>query len=314
MGLTKFPSGVSSFGIPQLGGGGIPATTGNVFFVDSGATGAADGNAGTSPTKPCATIDGAVNKCTANNGDQIIVMPGHIQNETGSGFLAMDVAGVSVFGLGQGDSRPQLIYDNAAASVIVSASNCRISNIIFMASVADVLAGVIVNNATTNTEIDNCKWSFDATGLEFKHMLELGGGGTSAAGDQVIVRNCWFRAENVTGADSAIKLDDCFDIHILNNMFTGFWKSVCLDGAADSSAVKDYIIVGNIIENKDTASPCIVDLDDAATGIIAYNGMASNDAAVADSVDFGALHCIENFVTDIAADVTAVEIPEATAA
>jgi hypothetical protein len=35
MGLTNFPRGVSSFGIPCVGGGGIPATSGQVVFVDS---------------------------------------------------------------------------------------------------------------------------------------------------------------------------------------------------------------------------------------------------------------------------------------
>lgn len=35
-GLTNFPNGISSFGIPVMGGGGIPATPGNVLFVDYG--------------------------------------------------------------------------------------------------------------------------------------------------------------------------------------------------------------------------------------------------------------------------------------
>ena len=37
MGLTNFPNGVSSFGVPILGGGTI-FTTGSIFFVDSTTT------------------------------------------------------------------------------------------------------------------------------------------------------------------------------------------------------------------------------------------------------------------------------------
>lgn len=34
MSITNFPNGISSFGVPVMGGGGIPATAGNVIFVD----------------------------------------------------------------------------------------------------------------------------------------------------------------------------------------------------------------------------------------------------------------------------------------
>ncbi len=311
MGLTNFQNGITSFGIVQMGAGHIPATTGNVFFVDSGKTNASNNNLGTSPDKVLATIDGAINKCSANNGDLIIVMPGHSEGISASGDIAQDVAGVSVIGLGQGDSRPQVVYNNAAASWIVSASNCRISNIIFVASVADVLAGVIVNGATTNTEIDNCKWTFDATTLEFKHMLELGGGGTGAAADQTIIRNNWFRAENIAGGDSAIKIDDCFDIHIVDNLITGDYTSVAIDGLADSSLGKDYVITGNRIQQLD--GTFAIALDTAATGV-AFNNWVSGAGALATAVlDWGELTTCENYAVD-ATNASGVLLPATTAA
>ena len=47
MGLTNFPNGISSFGVPVLGGIlGIPFT-GTYWFVDP--VNGLDGNAGTSP-------------------------------------------------------------------------------------------------------------------------------------------------------------------------------------------------------------------------------------------------------------------------
>ena len=74
MGLTNFPNGISSFGVPVLGGGAI-TTTGSIFFVDS-VTGS-NGNSGADSDHPFATIDYAIGKCTANKGDHILVMPGH---------------------------------------------------------------------------------------------------------------------------------------------------------------------------------------------------------------------------------------------
>jgi len=72
MSLTNFPNGISSFGIPVLGGGGIPATTGKVFFVDY--TNGSDGNKGTSPTKPLKTVAKAYDLCTSNNDDVIALI------------------------------------------------------------------------------------------------------------------------------------------------------------------------------------------------------------------------------------------------
>jgi hypothetical protein len=51
---TNYPNGVTSFGIPVMGGGGIPATFGNVWFVDP--TNGSDGNTGKSTTDAFASI------------------------------------------------------------------------------------------------------------------------------------------------------------------------------------------------------------------------------------------------------------------
>lgn len=69
--LTNFPNGISSFGVPVLGGvGGIPFN-GNYYFVDP-VTGA-DGNPGTSDL-PLATLYAAHGKCTAGNNDVVIIV------------------------------------------------------------------------------------------------------------------------------------------------------------------------------------------------------------------------------------------------
>ncbi len=67
MGLTAFPNGISSMGVPVVG-----PTTGNVFFVDSGSgTRADDTSHGRDSTKPFSTVDFAIGQCTASNGDII---------------------------------------------------------------------------------------------------------------------------------------------------------------------------------------------------------------------------------------------------
>jgi len=95
-------------GIPWMG---FPPdiTTGNIWFVDSGHPFASDNtHCGESPLEPFATIDYAIGKCTASNGDIIYVMPGHAETVNATATLTCDVAGISIVGLGNGTNRPSL--------------------------------------------------------------------------------------------------------------------------------------------------------------------------------------------------------------
>lgn len=69
MTLTNFPNGVSSFGIPVLGGSGIPFT-GNYYFVNP-LTGS-DGDDGGADT-PLKTITAAYDRCVSGNNDVVYV-------------------------------------------------------------------------------------------------------------------------------------------------------------------------------------------------------------------------------------------------
>jgi hypothetical protein len=68
MGLTKFPNGVSSFGIPLTGGGFIPA--GGTHYWVRPALGS-NNNSGLDPSSPMDTVEAALAKCTAGRNDTI---------------------------------------------------------------------------------------------------------------------------------------------------------------------------------------------------------------------------------------------------
>lgn len=71
MSLTNFPNGVTSFGVPVIGGvGGVPFS-GNYYFVDP--VNGADGNPGTTEL-PLKTLYGAHAKMTAGNNDVAIIV------------------------------------------------------------------------------------------------------------------------------------------------------------------------------------------------------------------------------------------------
>lgn len=72
MTLTNFPNGVSSFGVPVIGGiGGIPLT-GTWYFCD--AVRGSDGNEGTSPDQAFNTLTQAYTKCVSGRNDVVVII------------------------------------------------------------------------------------------------------------------------------------------------------------------------------------------------------------------------------------------------
>ncbi len=230
MGLTHFPNGVSSFGIPLVGSSDY-TTTGNVFFVDSGSTARGDNAAkGSDPSTPFATIDFAIGRCTASNGDIIFVMPGHAENISAATSLVMDVIGVRVIGMGWGRTRPVLTYTNAAGTIEMDAASCTLENMVLLASVTIVTVGINVDAA--DCSIVNCEFDFDATLDDFITAIDID------AVDRAAVINCRFIAENGTaGMAEAIRCDTANEVRLIDNSFTGDFTDGCIvfEGAASNS-------------------------------------------------------------------------------
>jgi len=69
MGLTDYPNGITSFGIPVFGG--VPPTFGNIFFVDYG--NGSDDDDGKTPSSALKTLSGAYSLCKSNNNDYVFI-------------------------------------------------------------------------------------------------------------------------------------------------------------------------------------------------------------------------------------------------
>ncbi len=79
MGLTAFPGGISSFGIPAgvgpvwpIGGAGLASGPGKAFFIDT--ANGLDSNTGLSPDKPMAKLSAVHAKMTANQNDTVYII------------------------------------------------------------------------------------------------------------------------------------------------------------------------------------------------------------------------------------------------
>lgn len=118
-------------------------TTGDIWFVHSG-TGTDGAGFGQNPDSPCATLDYAMGLATASKGDRIYLMPGHAETITTNTGCLFDKIGVQVIGLGTGSLRPTFTLGAAAGSIVITAANCVLQNVIIVNNFLDIVSSITV--------------------------------------------------------------------------------------------------------------------------------------------------------------------------
>lgn len=278
MGLTSFPHGVSSFGIPVIGSGTqIPATTGKYFFVDSN-TGS-DANPGTDPEQPLATLDGALTKCRDSKMDVVVLMPGHSETITGAGGITIDKIGVYIVGLGTYDLRPRFLMDGGTTvTCLVTAANVTVENCVFAAGHADV--AVFATVTAKGCCFKYCKWEDNIATEDFVIGFNVGAADNDSDGFSLLY-NDWSTPNASSGIVKLLKNQN--DVKIVGNTF-------CVDCSASTYAViyspdtevqVNILIADNIIHNLHDANAAvgIAVANTASTGAIVRNLIGHQDLA-----------------------------------
>lgn len=284
MGYTNYPNGFLNGIIIK----GLPITTiysGSVFWVDS-VTGS-NGNSGKIPSKPFATLDYAVGKCTANKGDIILAMPGHVETVTAAAGLDLDVAGIALVGLGAGSLRPTINYTTAVgADMDVDADNITMVNFLFTGGI-DALTGPIDVNAADFSLI-NCEYR-DVTGQATDVIV------ADAAADRLYIENYFHNGAAAAGANSAIALVGMDNPVIHNFRIIGNFAVSAID--CRTTAVVDLNIYNGYMWNKNAADVCIKDTITASTGKIGpdlYMMMTDNAANITEAVTGATFHLFDD--------------------
>jgi len=289
--------------------GGVPVsgrfTTGNVFFVDSGASLAGDNvSSGTTPERPFATLDYAVGQCTANNGDIIYVLPAHAETVSAAAGLDLDVAGITIIGVGSGSDQPTVTLDTAVtADVDIDAANITVENIHFRANYADITAAIDVN--ADDFTLRNCRFSEVAANMNAKIWVQDAAAGGS---DRITIEGC-----HVTDVDAAnthfVNFAGTGTGHIIrNNILIGDWGTMAIGGAG---VVTYATIIDNVIYNAASDNDSCINMASTATGIVMRN-LCCGAAAQANGVTATACAVAENYYGVISEDLSAILDPIAT--
>ncbi len=318
MGYSNYPNGftngVTVRDLPiQL------AHPGRIFWVNNSSVLAPGGVAGSDSgngtyLRPFRTIDYAIGRCTASRGDIIMVMPGHAETLSSASAITLDVAGVAIVGLGTGTLRPTLTFSATDATMVISAANCTLVNIILQAGIAEVVTALSLTAAADGTSFEHIEsyegavagtYNFvdvitlatGANNLSWRDCIFIGNDTnndsfiTGVAHDGFYVSNCYF-ASNVAQAaavgliESSGNITNAIirDCYFRSNVDNALW--IDSDGAANSG-----LIVNCYVSSIDTAGAtstgdftgghffeCYVSGEDDAFGLVGGGGVVYNNA------------------------------------
>lgn len=271
-----------------------------VYYVQSGHPSASNSNDGTDPNFPRATLASAIGLPTAGRGDLILIGAGHSENVAVAGGITAALAGVTVLGLGDGQQRPRFSLTDAAASVIVSASDVTFENLVFLVG-ADSITIMLDVNADDFT-LKNCEFRENtAVAQQWLTAVDINGGGAHAT-DRAKVLGCKFVSE-AAGANHAIEIAAVQDgIEIRNCWISG---DFAVAGIHSTAALTNLLLENNYVRNVN-AGDFAIELTAAATGMAVGNRLYAD--AYLTTFDSGNLMCLDNLAVN-AFDMSASPIP-----
>jgi hypothetical protein len=279
-----------------------PFSVGNVFYVSS-VTGTNAAGYGRSPEAPLASLAYFMLQDfpTASNGDVVYLMPGHAETVSAAAGIIMDIAGVTVIGIGTGTLQPKITFDTIiSADLDIDAANTVFENVHFSANFADITAAIDVNAQFCT--IRKCRFSETAVNMNALIWI-LGGSTTTSSG--LVVEDCI-----VNDADAAnthfvsLPGTDVGDI-IRNNLLYGDWGTAAIGAAGN---VVNIQIHGNRIYNAATDVDSCINVATAGTGYISENYVTSG-AAQANGITAPGCGKCQNFQGVNAEDLSALLDP-----
>lgn len=230
-----------------------------------------------------ATVDEAINATTASRGDVIYVAPNHTETFTAAAGFALDVAGVSVIGLGAGNNRPVFTISSTdnAGTITQSGNNTVIKNIVVVTN-DDALTNAVVVSG------DNCVTEFEHQDTSSAVEAATAVRGDTANNWKLKLKHNGFTGGNATV--SVVRLDDCDNVDIQIDAY-GVWTTAgveMVDVASTNVRVNGYLYCSGVtngsrdVVDTITASTWFAKIEDGAAGAT-YSG-GSGAALASDDV------------------------------
>lgn len=198
--VTNFPNGVSSFGITLYGAQANSApVVGPVFFVDT--VNGVDAGNGNSAAYPFATLSYALTQIPSGAYATIYVEQGSTITISSATSLLLNVANVTIIGLGVGAQRPVFNFTTAnTAAIPVSAANVTVRNFRHTANFLSIARAYTVTAA--GFTLDNCLFTDTSGVLNFLNIINCTGAANTA--DRLTVTNNTWTGLGTTSVNSFV--------------------------------------------------------------------------------------------------------------
>jgi hypothetical protein len=298
MPLSNYPGGFNN-GLVVRGMPVLNNYAGSIFWVDSNA--GADVTGRGTFSNPFKTLDYAIGRCTANNGDEIHLKPGHAENISAAGTVTADVAGISIIGHGRGTDQPKFSWTVATATFVVSAANVTIQNVNFSAAVADVTIGLSITATGDDAALADCYWSEAAGNQNWVVAVTIadGANGLKAYNNRYVgndvANDNWL---NFAGTHTEVEI-------VGNRCFHKTAQTATAAFIVSATALNEALIAHNYFYSASAAvaSAFVVLTGTANTGVAAYNSMVGVDTDATASngnsaFDVTGLGAIENYLVN----------------
>jgi hypothetical protein len=259
-------------------------SAGNVWYCDSGeGTGTEDGVSWATATD---TLKEAIDLCTDNAGDVILVAAGHVENIGAS--VAIDSPGITIIGLGVGAHRPILTFNALGGVLAHTVPNVKYKNIIFVCSTQDTTSAITLDASSDSAIIEDCVFR-NTTTSEFIDTVTLAG-----ACDYVRFTRCKFLNNTAAGGNIS-----CINstAGVTNNLIIEdceFYGAFTTAAIESTQIEVDCQIVNNTIYNTSTGDYAIK-MSAAALGTLSGNFCYGDTYGTI--IDPGSLQCRNNYVS-----------------
>ena len=295
------------------------ATTGRVFIVaKSGVTNESEIKAMYGNNYPdgagaiYTSVKLALASCVASRGDLILVVPGHTESIADATTLALNVAGVTIQGIGSGNLRPTFTFTTAiTANIPVSAANITVKNCIFIANFLAITACFTTAAAPEFRVIGN-EFRDTSSVLNFLTIVTTS---VTVNADGLTFSNNRLKIVGITASTTPISLVGTMDRITINDNF--ITKAVlnntsCLLAHA-ALVVTNLEMARNYIfsANTDSASGGFLITTSSTTnsGVVHDNYVSGLDTAAAILVTAGSVYGMFNNLYDGDADKSGFVLP-----
>jgi hypothetical protein len=274
----------------------IPKDYGRVIYCDDG------GSDGEGKTWTTAKTTLALAIAAASAGDTIYVGESHTESLTNGGDT-LALAGVSIIGMGNGDTRPVFIQDASSDELTLNAAGITLKNVRFQSSATAETSCIVLGANGDGVTIENVSFIEGvATGTdEWVDVIVVP---TTAVG--VTIKNCtYYNTQSSGHVNSFVDLSAATisNASVIGcTVFGDFAEAPIWGGAAVPTNI---LIKDNVISNTQTGQLAI-EFANAATGVISGNVLYSD--TFGSILDPGSAKCSENYATN-AINVSAYLVP-----